>query len=100
MVVEANAIGTTYLRAQLLVPEIRVDALPLLRDYLDVRIRASAVSVIREEDRNELLTESPRIQSELWTLAGHRASFVTYVMVALIALLVFVIIDLVGRAAV
>jgi hypothetical protein len=158
VVVEANAIGTTYLRAQLLVPEIRVDVLPLLRDYLDVRIRASAVSVIREEDRKELLTEAKRIQSELWTLAReatnvddrpvttglfiqslndlidaleirdaavnrhvpevvlfllygtfvmtgcivgyasgvacHRASFVTYVMVGLIALLVFVIIDL------
>ena len=39
---EANAIGTAYLRAQLLPPQVREDVKTQLRAYVDLRIRADA----------------------------------------------------------
>lgn len=155
---EANAIGTAYLRAQLLPDSVRDEVLQSLRDYLDLRNRAGAISLVDAADRLPLLTQSMQIQETLWRyalqaaeadahptrtglfiqslnelidaygrrdaaldrhvpeivlfllygafimtggilgyscgVAGHRAPPVTYVMVALIVLLVFIIIDL------
>ena len=42
VVAEANAIGTTYLRAQLLPKGMHDEVQALLRQYLDVRIRKAA----------------------------------------------------------
>ncbi|MDA0834855.1 MAG: hypothetical protein O2955_03525 [Planctomycetota bacterium] len=41
---EANAIGTTYLRTQLLPEPQRSDAASLLREYVDVRLNAASQS--------------------------------------------------------
>ncbi len=69
VVEEANAIGTAYLRAQLLPESVRDDSLALFRDYVDSRLRTSAVSLDQVQERAELVAESNRIANELWRLA-------------------------------
>lgn len=155
---EANAIGTAYLRAQLLPASVREDVRSLLRDYVDLRVAAGAVALDHRGERDALLARAAHAQGALWRYArqaaeehaspvtsglfiqalnelidsygrrdaelsrhvpetvllllygtflmagvivgyaagtaGHRASFVAYVLVALIVLLVFIIIDL------
>ncbi len=155
---EANAIGTAYLRADLLPDALRERTQELLRNYLDLRLQAGSIALIQSRDREVLLARLDGILQELWGrarqaaaeddrpvtsglfiesvnelidsygrrnatlqrhvpgvvlwllfgtflftatvvgyaagLAGHRASFVTYMMVGLIVMLVFVIIDL------
>ena len=61
---EANAIGTTYLRAGYLEEPYRTEIRSLLREYVDVRLAAS--------DREKLqsaLSRSEQIHAELWTRA-------------------------------
>jgi hypothetical protein len=155
---EANAIGTTLLRAQLLPQEQGESVRKLLQQYTDLRVQASAVSTVDEADRDVLLARTAAIVNELWALAraaamqdpnpvttglfiqslnemidsfgrrdaalarhvpetvlfllygtflmtscvvgftagltGHRTSFVTYIMIGLIVVLVFIIVDL------
>lgn len=155
---EANAIGTAYLRTQLLPASVRSEVQRLLRDYLRVRVQAGHITLADQAEREVLLAEAKRIVEALWRharqaaeednspvrsglfiqslnelidsfgrrdaaldrhvpelvlfllygtflmtgsivgfasgVAGHRAPFVTYIMVALIVLLVFIIIDL------
>lgn len=59
---EANAIGTTYLRARLLPEPERAEIITLLREYADVRIRG-----VREGKLEELITRSEAIHELLWT---------------------------------
>jgi hypothetical protein len=66
---EANAIGTTYLRAQLLPDDMREDVATLLRRYVDVRVAASKVSLADGTAREPLLREANAITSELWAFA-------------------------------
>ena len=158
VVEEANAIGTAYLRIDLLPESVRTESKSLMRDYIEMRIEAGAISVDREEERDALLAKGQEVQEKLWQLAvtgaatsdrpatmnlylqslnemidsntrrdaalgrhvpelvlfllygtfiltgallgyasgigGHRASNGTYVLVALIVVLVFIIIDL------
>jgi hypothetical protein len=155
---EANAIGTTMLRAELLPVEVRAETVELLHDYLDLRVRAGGISLDHHEERERLLQESAQLLDALWRnamraaeqdpgpvasglfiqalnetidaygtrdaalnrhvpepvlflmfstfiltaclvgyasgVAGHRASFATYILVTLIVFLVFIIIDL------
>lgn len=58
---EANAIGTTYLRAEML-PERGEQIRGLLRDYVDTRLEA-----VRSGKIAEGLRQSENIQSQLWT---------------------------------
>jgi len=154
---EANAIGTTYLRAQLLPVEVRDETMMQLRQYLDLRVEASGITLI-DTKRDELLAKTAMVQKTLWAqaknaaelapnpvtsglfiqslndmfddldmrnaalnrhvpelvlmllyatfvmsgaivgfasgVAGHRPSVVSYIMVVLIVVLVFIIIDL------
>ena len=46
MVDEANAIGTAYLRAQMLPAPLRDETRASLRDYVDVRVQAGHVAII------------------------------------------------------
>ena len=69
---EANAIGTTWLRAALLPDAHRQPVRALLRDYVDVRLRA------REELRDpalltQRLRQNEEIQSKLWQHAEDAA---------------------------
>ncbi len=155
---ESNAIGTTWLRAQMLPEPARGEIQRMLRDYVDLRVRGGHVSVVRAEQHLEMRDKTNDALDALWKrsrdvamefpnpvttglyiqalndmidsfgsrdaalnrhvpelvllllyvtflmtgcvigftagLAGHRTSFVTYIMVGLIVVLVFIIIDL------
>jgi len=61
---EANAIGTTYLRASML-PEAESESIRgLLRDYADVRLEATTGTPI-----DEILRRSDQIHQQLWNEA-------------------------------
>jgi hypothetical protein len=66
---EANAIGTTYLRAQTLPEPIRTESLDRLIGYTDTSIRLSE-SVPESADARRAAAEGQRLQRELWGLAG------------------------------
>jgi hypothetical protein len=57
---EANAIGTTYLRAEML-PERSAEIRALLRDYVDVRIEA-----VKPGKLEEGIRRSENLQNRLW----------------------------------
>jgi hypothetical protein len=69
VVEEANAIGTTYLRAQTLAEPMRTRSLALLRRYTDTSIRLSE-SVPGSADARGAVAEGERLQRQLWALAG------------------------------
>lgn len=157
VVQEANAIGTTWLRVQMLPAAMQEPVRAQLRGYVDLRVQASAQDADNAASRAALTTRAAQAQAALWAqavqaaetapgpitslfvqslnemfdaqgardaalarhvpefvllllyvtfllagaivgysagVAGHRASFVTYLMVALIVVLVFVILDL------
>jgi hypothetical protein len=62
---EANAIGTTYLRAQGLPAPPRAEIQSLLRTYIEQRL-----AVARQGAAKELLDEAVAIQRRLWTHAS------------------------------
>lgn len=62
LVEEANAVGTTYLRAEML-PEQRDEIRALLREYVDVRIAAVVPGKLAEGIRR-----SEALQNRLWQL--------------------------------
>ncbi len=70
---EANAIGTAYLRSELLPESLRGEVQSQLRAYLDLRIRASSTALIRGDTRSAELEEAMRIQASLWSLARQAA---------------------------
>jgi hypothetical protein len=69
VVLEANAIGTTYLRAQMLPEAVRKEMLLLLRDYVDLRVQASHVTLAETITRQMLLAQAADKQTQIWRLA-------------------------------
>jgi hypothetical protein len=69
VVTEANAIGTTYLRAQTLPEPIRSRSLDLLVRYTRSAIRLSH-DVPGSSDARDAAAVEERIQRQLWALAG------------------------------
>jgi hypothetical protein len=70
---EANAIGTTYLRSQLLPAEQRDAAKELFRKYVAARLSFYSAGI--DQTRIELAdAEATRIQARLWALAGEAAA--------------------------
>lgn len=69
---EANAIGTEYLRADLLPPAQAANVRALLRQYIDLRIRFYQVGHGDELERINGMTA--RLQSRLWDAARTGAS--------------------------
>jgi hypothetical protein len=65
----ANAIGTTYLRAQTLAEPVRTQSLERLRRYTDTTIRLSD-SVPGSSSAREAVADGEKLQRELWGLAG------------------------------
>ena len=61
---EANAIGTTYLRAAMLAEPMRTDARNLLREYVDVRIEG-----VQSGNVAQAMVKSEEIQNRLWSVA-------------------------------
>ena len=69
VVLEANAIGTTYLRAETLGEPMRTRSLELLKQYADARLALS--HSVPDSSRFEAASnKSVDIQNQLWTLAG------------------------------
>jgi hypothetical protein len=63
---EANAIGTTYLRAALLPEPERTKIRNLLREYVDVRLPKG---VLTYEKINQAIVRSEELQGQLWSQA-------------------------------
>lgn len=68
VVEEANAIGSTYLRAQLLPPNQKEKVQELLRSYVAVRAQESGVALSRLSERHAMLAQATGLQNEIW---GH-----------------------------
>lgn len=66
---EANTIGTTALRAQLLPASVRDEVQKLLNDYIEVRIQTGAITTVHQEERDVLLQKSQQLHDALWRLA-------------------------------
>ena len=69
VVAEANAIGTTYLRAQLIAEPARSQSLDLLRRYTDLSLRLSR-EVPASDAMKRTMAEQSVLQRRLWRLAG------------------------------
>jgi hypothetical protein len=69
VVSDANAIGTTYLRAQLIAEPERTRSLALLRRYTDLALRVSAEVPNSTAMRRTAATQDD-VQRQLWSLAG------------------------------
>lgn len=66
---EANDIGTTYLRAQLLAEPARTTSLELLRDYADTAV-AIADRVPFDDGFDADVAHIEQLQNQLWAVAG------------------------------
>src|SRR4029077_13364571 len=66
---DANAIGTTYLRAQTMPEPIRTRSLERLVLYTDTSIRLSR-SVPGSADAREAVADGDLLQRQLWGLGG------------------------------
>lgn len=64
---EANAIGITFQRSDFLTEPDQTKSKDLLREYIDLRL--SAAQSTREQELERAISESERIQKELWNLA-------------------------------
>ncbi len=71
LVEEANAIGTTWLRAALLPEPAAAASKALLRDYTHLRVEAGTVSLDRAADRAALNARAAALQDQLWQQARH-----------------------------
>jgi len=69
LVDEANAIGTTYLRAQMLAEPARSQSLALLMRYTDQAIRLSS-DVPESANAKRIIATENLLQRRLWALAG------------------------------
>ena len=61
---EANAIGTTYLRAEMIPEPMRTETKRLLREYVDTRLAA-----VKPGGLQEGVAKSEELQKSLWSLA-------------------------------
>ena len=69
VVAEANAIGTTYLRARLLPLGMQDEMQALLREYLDVRIQEGRVDSTQPDLHESLLHQAKLMEARLWSHA-------------------------------
>jgi hypothetical protein len=67
--VEANAIGTAFLRTDLLAESDRVVLRERLKDYLHLRIDAGHVDLVHGAERRELDARATALQVALWRAA-------------------------------
>jgi len=70
---EANAIGTTFLRSQLLSGAKQSDAQQALARYIVHRIESTKIDMSHPNARRDADREAKRLQSEIWTIAIHAA---------------------------
>lgn len=70
---EANALGTAYLRAELLPAAHRAEARGLLREYVGVRVEAGTAAPDDGARQDRLAAETARLQAALWERARQAA---------------------------
>jgi len=73
LVEEANAIGTTYLRASLLPSALRAEARNLLQEYTNLRVRSSLVALDKAAEREAIVAQAARVSDALWAHAARAA---------------------------
>lgn len=73
VVAEANAIGTTYLRARLLPGAMQEEVQELLRQYLDIRIQEGRVNATEPALHESLLRQAKLMEAQLWSHAVRAA---------------------------
>ncbi|MBN2870532.1 MAG: hypothetical protein JXK04_06220 [Campylobacterales bacterium] len=73
VVAEANAIGTTYLRAQLLPGGMRDEVQALLSQYLDIRLQEGRADATEPLLRESLLHQAKQMEAQLWRHAVRAA---------------------------
>ncbi len=67
---EVNAIGTTYLRAGLLLEPHRSQTRKLLREYVDIRANVAKVGLSQPVEKlREILSRSEALQDQMWSHA-------------------------------
>lgn len=66
---EANAIGTAWLRTQLLPAALRGEAQALLREYTGTRVQASTLTLADHAQLDALMARAAQQQTALWSLA-------------------------------
>jgi hypothetical protein len=89
---EANAIGTTYLRARLLPEPQASEIARLLREYVDVRVRGVAEGKVAEA-----IAQSEALHELLWTQASAAAKSQSSIMTGLFIQSLNNVIDLHAR---
>jgi hypothetical protein len=71
LVEEANAIGTTYLRAEYLEEPYRIESQDLLREYLALRLESLEID---QTEIETMIIQSEEIHKELWYIADEVAT--------------------------
>jgi hypothetical protein len=66
---ESNAVGTTYLRAQMLPEPERAEIARILREYVEVRIHGANVDQVEKA-----VAQSEALHTQLWTQAASAAA--------------------------
>ncbi|MEI6720511.1 MAG: hypothetical protein WCO67_07095 [Betaproteobacteria bacterium] len=66
---EANAIGTAWLRTDIIPAALQQDTKALFRSYVAIRVRAGEVSIADRAALDALATEATRAQNALWVQA-------------------------------
>ena len=92
VVEEANAIGTAWLRTDLIPEPHRTQARDLLRDYTQARLEVAVAAT-----RDQGIARSERLQTSLWTVTAAAATAAPTPTVALFASAVNEVIDMHGR---
>jgi hypothetical protein len=69
---EANAIGTEYVRAELLLPKDAEDVRQLLKRYLDQRVQFYLTR--DQEQLDQINSDTAKLQAELWSTVSRAAT--------------------------
>lgn len=69
MIAEANAIGNTLMRVQLLPMQHQEPANALLAKYIDIRVALGNLDLSQDQQRREHIARTRELQHELWSLA-------------------------------
>lgn len=71
---ESNAIGTAYLRVQLLPKSVRDEVQQLMVDYLDRRVQACSVTLADDDERKLLVAAAGDTAAAVWRLVMQAAA--------------------------
>jgi hypothetical protein len=74
IVAEANAIGTAWLRSQLLPAGVSGEAQSTLRKYIDLRVREGRITLDAASERSALIRQGNAVGMQLWDLAAKAAA--------------------------